>query len=123
MQKLVLVLSCCLLFSCSRDPAQTVSGSDGREEISLRFLGQKSLFGVVINEYELTLNLLDDVVDSVDVIVIEEGEEFVYGSLLLEGNKGCIEKLKVPDFVTVIYVDCMDGSGAVVRERMVKRIE
>lgn len=114
---LFLGVLCCL--SCSREPSNPLGSGTSVKEISLTYLGEKSLFGVVVNEYRVDFELEEVPVDSVEVVVIENGSEFIYGSLALANNRGVIENLKVPEFVQILHVDFFNDNGVEIREREV----
>lgn len=113
----VLLLSCCLFISCARDPVAGIDEVEEHKEIRLSSLGQKSLFGVIVNEYTIEFDLCDAPVDSVEVTVIEAGNEYLYGSVKLHDNRGTIENLKVPDYVELLYFDFMNEAGIEIRQR------
>lgn len=106
-----------LFLSCTKTPAESINETEESGEIEVTFLKSTSIFDITIKEYRLAFNLSAVPVDSVAVIVIEEGEEFLYGSLRLEENRGTLESVKIPDFIEEISVDFMDGNGTIVRER------
>lgn len=112
----------CLFASCARDPVGQTGTDIEPKEIEVSYLGTKSLFGVVVKEYKVSIDLNNELIDSVDLIVIEEGTEYIYGSIGLEEAKGVIESLKVPEFIRLLYIDFW-SSGVKARERLEVTLE
>ncbi len=122
----MLLFGFCLFLSCSSGPTVSIDETVKTEEISISFLGKNTLFGIVVKQFKVEIDLVNGVdgddgesgVDYVEVIVIEEEKEFMYGSVRLEKCKGAIENLKIPEFVEVLYFYFMDKDREEVRDRV-----